>query len=189
MNLASILSGLLIALAAASAASSQTPGQNPARTHALPDGRTVSVADKTPPCDPVTDGQDPMFAIVVRSDCRDAVTSISGVSGISGGASIVVGRQPGETTPREYLQSVAADYWPHLSPAERDEEIRAGEIKFSGETHTMICAGAHDQEGTFGEVMCVLDQPRTQVIIGARSTGLQEAYGVMLMFLTDISIR
>ena len=189
MNLASILPGLLIALATVGMASAQTPGQAPTRTHALLDGRTVSVADKTPPCDPVTDGQDPMFAIVVRSDCRDAVTGISGVSSISGGASIAVGRQPGETTPREYLQSVAADYWPHLSAAERDEEIRAGEIKFSGETHTMICAGAHDQEGTFGEVMCVLDQPRTQVIIGARSTGLQEAYGVMLMFLSGVSIR
>ena len=179
MTLTSPLSGLLIALAVAGAALAQTP----ARTHLLPDGRTVSVADKTPPCDPVTDGQDPMFAIVARSDCRDAI------SGLSGGASILVGRQPGETTPREYLQSVAAEYWPHLSPAERDEEIRAGEIKFSGETHTMICAGAHDREGTFGEVRCVLDQPRTQVIIGARSTGLQEAYGVMLMFLSGVSIR
>jgi len=179
MNLASPLSGLLVALAVAGSASSQTPP----RTHLLPDGRTVSVADKTLPCDPAIDGQDPMFAIVVRSDCRDAI------SGFSGGASIAVGRQPGETTPREYLQSVAADYWPHLSLAERDEEIRTAEFKFSDETHTMICAGAHDREGTFGEVMCVLDQPRTQVIIGARSTGLQEAYGVMLMFLTGVSIR
>ncbi len=169
------LSGLL-----ASAALNPLPA---GQTITLQDGRTVSVADRTAPCGAPTPVTDDRFALAVTFACRDTI------SGVSGAGSFGVGRQAGETTPREFLMSVADEYFADAEPTIRYEQIKAVPAEISGVPVDLMCVAAEDREGTFGETTCVLAQPRTQVIINARSTGIQEAYGVMLMFLSGVLLH
>lgn len=152
-------------------------------SHVLQDGRTVTVADKTIPCDSPTVQADPRMAISVMAECRDVI------SGVAGQAFLVVGREAGETSPAEYLASAAAEYWPGDEASLRDQRIKTVQVEFSEVQHEMMCLPAVNAAGTGAAVTCVLSQPKTQFIIEAHSTGPQEAYGVMLMFLTGVMVR
>ena len=149
----------------------------------LQDGRIITVAAETVACGTPSPAADPRFAIALSFECRDPI------SGVSGAAFLGVAEVPGETTPREYLASVGEDFWPHMTPALRSEQIQTATAEFSGREVELMCIAAGDREGTTAEATCVLSQPRTQVIMHMRSTGVQEAYGVMLMFLTGVSVR
>lgn len=173
------LPGLMAALTMNGSSAAEPLGQ----THVLQDGRSITVAAQTVPCGTSTPVDDPRFAIAESFACRDAI------SGLAGTAFFGVGQVAGETTPREYLESVGADYWPDMTPAARSDQIQTALAEFSGTENELMCIAAADSDGTTAEATCVLSQPRTQVIMHMRSVGVQEAYGVMLMFLTGVSVR
>jgi hypothetical protein len=152
-------------------------------THVLQNGRTIVVPVRTEVCGAPEQEAQPRFAIAAWLNCRDAI------SGVGGTGYVLVGREGGQTTPREFLATVAAEMFPDASAAEQAEEIRSVQTEFSGDTYEMLCVAGRDREGTFGDATCVLAQPRTQVILNGRSTGIEQAYGVIVMFLSGVTIR
>lgn len=170
------LSALLFALMSGAAAQAQD------QTHVLQDGRTIVVAS-TPVCRATTPATDPRFAIALALECRDEI------SGVGGAGHALIGREGGETTPREYLASVAAEMFPDADAAEQAAQIRTVQTELSGGTYDMLCVSGRDREGTFGAATCVLAQPRTQVIVHGQGTGIEQAYGVIVMFLSGVAIR
>ena len=152
-------------------------------THVLQDGRTITVPGETAACSATTPAVDPRFAIALALECRDRI------SGVGGTGYVLIGREGGETTPREYLASVAADMFPDATAAEQAEQIQLVRTEFSGGTFDMLCVSGRDQAATFGAATCVLSQPRTQVVVNGHSTGVEQAYGVIVMFLSGVSIR
>lgn len=174
-----LLLGLIAALAGPGAGAAQTANLS----QTLEDGRTLVVAPETEVCGRPSPYDDNRFAISVQFDCRDAI------SGVSGSVFLGVAEQPGETTPREYLEGIAEDYWPDLSPSERAAQIETGTAEFSGVSVEVVCVAASDSEATIAHAACVLSQPRTQVIMHMRSTGVPQALGVLAMALTGMAIR
>ena len=170
------LSASLFALMSGGAAQAQD------QTHVLQDGRTIVVAS-TPACRAATPATDPRFAIALALECRDEI------SGVGGAGHALIGREGGETTPREYLASVAAEMFPDADAAEQAAQIRTVQTELSGGTYDMLCVSGRDREGTFGAATCVLAQPRTQVIVHGQGTGIEQAYGVIVMFLSGVAIR
>lgn len=158
-------------------------GSEPDQAYALADGRTVTMAAQTLPCGVPTAATDARFALAVTFACRDTI------SGVSGTGSFGVGQQAGETTPREFLATVADELFSDIEPALRYEQIKTVQAEFSGNPVELICVAAGNREETFGETTCLLAQPRSQMIINARSTSVQNAYGVMLMFLSGVAVR
>ena len=152
------------------------------QTHVLQDGRTIVVAS-TPACTATTPATDPRFAIALALECRDRI------SGVGGSGHALIGREGGETTPREYLASVAAEMFPDADAAEQAALIRSVQTEFSGGTHDMLCVSGRDREGTFAAATCVLSQPRTQVIVHGQGAGLEQAWSVIVMFLSGVTIR
>lgn len=157
--------------------------QAPVRTHVLQDGRTITVPGETAACGATTPAMNPRFAIALALECRDRI------SGVGGSGYVLIGRNGGETTPREYLASVAAQMFPDADATEQAAKIQSVQTEFSGGTFEMLCVSGRDREATFGAATCVLSQPRTQVIVNGHSTGIEQAYGVIVMFLSGVSIR
>lgn len=152
-------------------------------THVLQDGRTITVPGETAACVATTPAVDPRFAIALALECRDRI------SGVGGTGYALIGREGGETTPREYLASVAAQMFPDADAAEQAAQIQSVQTEFSGGTFEMLCVSGRDREATFGAATCVLAQPRTQVIVHGQSTGIEQAYGVIVMFLSGVTLR
>ena len=152
-------------------------------THVLQDGRTIVVPTATPACSATTPAVDPRFAIALALECEDRI------SGVGGTGYALIGLNGGETTPREYLISVAAQMFADEDAAEQAAQIQSVQTEFSGATFEMLCVSGRDREATFGAATCVLSQPRTQVILNGHSTGIEQAYAVIVMFLSGVTIR
>jgi hypothetical protein len=152
------------------------------RTHRLQDGRLLALAADTAPCGEPTPQDDARYAIVVNFQCRDAA------SGVGGDGFLAVGQAPGETTPRDYLAEIAAEYRPDLSAEVRDREIVAATFDLEGRESRFLCLSGSDLARDRAETTCVLDQPKTQVIVHGRSGNVEQAYGVVLMILFGVTI-
>lgn len=172
--------GLLAALAGLSIASAAEAQQY---AHVIADGRTVTIpADATTACAAPQAQNDDRYAYVVTFDCRDAISGMEG-SGFFG-----VGRTMGETTPREYLHQIAQTYWPTETVAQWDARILGARVEFSGTEQEFLCLSGVDETAPRAEATCVLAQPGTQVIVHGTSSTLDQAYGVIAMFLTFATI-
>jgi hypothetical protein len=152
-------------------------------TQSLQDGRTIIVAPATAVCGHPLPYNDARFALSLRFDCRDTV------SGVEGSVFLGAAARPGETTPSEYLAGIAEDYWPALTPAQRLGQMITGDAELASGKAELICIAVSDREQTVAHGACVLDQPKTQVIVHMRSSSIRDAYGVMILALSGVSIR
>ncbi len=172
---------VIVALASLASA---TAGRAQEQSHTLADGRVVTApAAATDICALRLEHDDDRYAYFASFQCRDVDAPIAG-NGFFG-----IGRQHGETSPREYLHQVTGVFWPDETFEQRDARIRAATLEFGGGKHQFLCLGGEDPSTGIAEASCVLDQPRTQLIVSAESDTVEHAYVVMLMFLTRTAIR
>jgi hypothetical protein len=170
----------LSALAALGLAAGSATAQD--LSHQLQDGRTLTVMAETP-CGAPRREDDARMAFLVTFTCLDDV------SGLAGEGFFAVGAQPGETTPREYLLAIAEEYWPERSAEAREAEIIPATATGMSGSFAVLCVLAADAEQARGEATCVVDHPRTQVIMQGRSSGAEAALGVLTMFISGVSVR
>jgi hypothetical protein len=152
------------------------------RSHRLQDGRILTVTAETP-CGAPRPEEDPRFAFLVTFSCFDDV------SGVSGEGFFAVGAQAGETTPEEYLLGIAEEYWPDLSVEARKSRIVPATGTGRQGSLAVLCLFGADAEQARGEATCVVDHPRTQVIMHARSSEAEAALGVLTMFISGVSVQ
>lgn len=170
----------IVALAALASA---TAGRAQEQSHTLADGRVVTTPAAATDICALRMEDDDRYAYIGSFQCRDHDTPTAG-DGFFG-----IGRQPGETSPREYLHQVTGMFWPDETFEQRDARVLESTLEFGGGKHQFLCLGGEDPSTGISEASCVLDQPRTQMIVSAESDTVEHAYVVMLMFLTRVAIR
>lgn len=153
-------------------------------SHHIADGRTVSVTMSTPSCDDQNAGPpDDRFAINLVYGCG-AVGS-----GVDGEGTVLVSHEPGQTTPRQFLMSHVADLLPEATDEERQSQITMAEFLSQGVVVQFLCFTGENADRTGGRVYCVLDQPNTQVVVGAESYDRDKAVAVLQLILGGMTIR
>lgn len=153
-------------------------------SHRIADGRTVSVATATPGCDDQNPGPpDDQFAIAMLYGCGAAG------SGVDGEGTVLVSAEPGQTTPREFLMGHVADLLPEATEEERQSQIIVAEFLSLGAVVRFLCFAGERADQTAGLVYCVLEQPNTQVIVGAESYDRAKAVAVLQLILGGMTIR
>lgn len=152
-------------------------------TATLQDGKVVTVPATTDVCGTPNAMSDPRFAVALAFGCDDPI------SGATGEGSLVIAAQPGQTTPRDYLVQSAARYLPQGTEAERASLLTQATLTLSSGDHAFLCLPIENPDRTFGEATCVLDQPKTQLMVAAQSHDVNQALGVVLMFMSGVTIR
>lgn len=149
----------------------------------LQDGRVVTVARSSIPCGEPDNLDEPPYALALAFGCDDAI------SGTGGEGALLVARDAGQSTPREYLIHSGLRYAPDSTPDERAGLLVDIVATLGSGRVNMVCMPVENEDGTGGEVTCVLDQPRTQLIVAGRSFDASRALGVVTMFLSTVAIR
>lgn len=153
-------------------------------SHRIADGRTVSVTTPTPGCDVQNPGApDDRFAIDMAYGCG-AVGS-----GVDGEGTVLVSHEPGQTTPRQFLMSHVVVLLPEATEEERQSQIVVAEFLSQGVVVQFLCFAGENADHTAGRIYCVLDQPNTQVIVGAESYDRDKAVAVLRLILGGMTIR
>lgn len=152
-------------------------------SHTLADGRTVSVAARTQGCEDQNEIPDPTFAISLVYGC-----GVVG-SGQDGEGSLLVAHQPGARSPREYLRGHAAALLPNADEAQREALIITADLPTATGPRTFVCTGGENDAGTGAVVYCVLDQPGTQMLVGAQSYDTERVLAVLGLILAGVTIN
>ena len=152
-------------------------------SHRLADGRTITVAMPTPGCEDQRVDPDDRFVISMVYGCG-AVGS-----GTDGEGAVVVSHVPGSTTPRGFLLDHVRTLLPAATEAEAQAQIIPVEVQTRGDVARFLCFSGENADHTRGLIYCVLDQPNTQVMIGAESYDFPKAADVLFIISNGLTIR
>lgn len=170
-------------LALASALLLAGPAHAQDASHRLADGRTITVAMPTPGCEDQRVDPDDRFVISMVYGCG-AVGS-----GTDGEGAVVVSHVPGSTTPRGFLLEHVKTLLPAATEAEAEAQIMPVEVQTRGDVARFLCFSGENADHTRGLIYCVLDQPNTQVMIGAESYDFGKAADVLFLISSGLTIR
>lgn len=112
-------------------------------------------------------------------------------SGLDGEGALIVSDLPGETTPRGYLMQHAVALLPTATDEQRQSQIFSVEAvpREGGVAVSFVCFAGENDDRNGGLIYCVLDQPNTQVVLGAESHDMEKAADVLQLIIGGVTIR
>lgn len=152
-------------------------------SHRLGDGRTITVAARTEGCEDRHAREHPDFAIAFTYGC-----GVAG-SGQDGEGSLIVAHEPGTRTPLDYLMGHAEALLPDADDQARRSLIDAVDLPTRTGAVRFLCLWGQNAAATGGTVICVLDQPTVQVLLGTESYDIERAANTLSLILGGVSIR
>lgn len=158
------------------------------RNRTLADGRVLTIPGSIADCRLTGVPVDTAAQLALDFACQ-AASEEGGAADTSGQAGIVILGQARAISPDAYLAGQLETWWPGIDAAGRASNIRRSRKATANGNAAVVCIHRDDVAALAGDAVCVLDQPRIQVVIAGRSTMALTADNVVDAVMKGITLR
>ena len=162
--------------------------QAQSRNRTLADGRVLTVPGSIADCRLTGVPAETAAQLALDFDCQ-APSREGGPADTSGQAGLVILGQAGAISPDAFLAGQLETWWPGIDAAGRASNIRRSRKATANGEAAVVCIHRDDVAALAGDAVCVLDQPRIQVLIAGRSTMALTADNVIDTVMKGMTLR
>lgn len=176
------------AVAVALVVADDAQAQAQSRNRTLADGRVLTVPGSIADCRLTGVPAETAAQLALDFDCQ-APSREGGPADTSGQAGLVILGQAGAISPDAFLAGQLETWWPGIDAAGRASNIRRSRKATANGEAAVVCIHRDDVAALAGDAVCVLDQPRIQVLIAGRSTMALTADNVIDTVMKGMTLR
>ncbi len=162
--------------------------QAQSRDRTLADGRVITIPASIADCRLTGSPSDTPAQLALDFNCQ-APSRDGGPADRAGQAGLVILGQAGAISPDAFLAGQLETWWPGIDAEGRASNIRRSRKATANGEAAVVCIHRDDVAALAGDAVCVLDQPRLQVLIAGRSTMALTADNVIDSLLKGVTLR